>query len=337
MSSTQPAPGVSPERIFQIMNAHQQTSALEASITLGLFTAIAEGAVTAEQIAVRCEASSKGIRVLSDYLCVLGLLKKQDGTYSLTPESGLFLDQRSPAYIGAAVRFLNHPKFMEEMHHVSAAVKKGGTVMPNHGTMAPDHPLWVDFAHSMVNLMTPAAQAIAGLAGSGPLKVLDIAAGHGVFGITIAKRNPEAQVYASDWENVLAVAKEHAEKHGVGDRYHLVPGSAFDVDLGSDYDLVLLTNILHHFDAPTNEELMARVHNVLKPGGRAVTLEFCPNEDRVSPPAQATFALTMLCSTDAGDAYTVAEYERMFSNAGFASTQATAVPGMPQTILISTR
>src|SRR4051812_43160964 len=109
MTSTQPALAVSPERIFQIMNAHQQTAALEAGITLGLFTAIAQGATTAEQIAAHCEASAKGIRVLSDYLCVLGLLEKQDATYSLSPESALFLDQRSPAYIGAAVRFLNNP------------------------------------------------------------------------------------------------------------------------------------------------------------------------------------------------------------------------------------
>src|SRR6185369_2508977 len=97
-----------------------------------------------------------------------------------------------------------------------------------------------------------------------------------------------------------------------GGRFETIPGSAFTADFGSGYDLVLLTNFLHHFDVPTNEALLRKVHAALKPGGRAVTLEFVPNEDRVSPPVAAEFSLMMLGNTPAGDAYTFSELDRMF-------------------------
>src|SRR5260370_36515034 len=114
------------------------------------------------------------------------------------------------------------------------------------------------------------------------------------------------------WPAVLEVAKETARAAGVSSRYTARAGSAFEADLGEGYDFVLLTNIFHHFDKPTCEKLMRRVHAALKPGGRAITLEFGPNEDRVTPPTAAAFSLIMLANTDAGDAYTFAEYEKMF-------------------------
>src|SRR5919202_1193284 len=161
--------------------------------------------------------------------------------------------------------------------------------------MTPELPMWEDFARSMVAMMRPPAEAIAQIVGNeGAPKVLDIAAGHGIFGITVAQANARAEIYAVDWKNVLAIAEENARAAGVADRYHLIPGSAFDVDFGADYDVVLLTNFLHHFDPPTNERLLRKVHAALTPGGRAITLEFVPNDDRVSPPVAAMFSLVML-------------------------------------------
>jgi 2-polyprenyl-3-methyl-5-hydroxy-6-metoxy-1,4-benzoquinol methylase len=105
--------------------------------------------------------------------------------------------------------------------------------------------------------------------------------------------------------------------------------------MGGGYDYVLLTNIFHHFDTPTCEKLMRRVHSALKPGGQAITLEFVPNEDRVTPPTTAAFSLIMLANTDAGDAYTFSEYEKMFRNAGFAKSTLHPVPEMPQQVVVS--
>ena len=198
--------------------------------------------------------------------------------------------------------------------------------------------LWINFARSMAPLTVPAAEFIAGLTGAAegrPCKVLDIAAGHGMYGITMAKKNPNAQIVALDWPGVLEVAQENAKKLGVADHYTTKPGSAFETDLGSGYDFVLLTNIFHHFDVPACEKLMRRVQAAMKPGGKAITLEFVPNEDRVTPPIAAAFSLVMLAGTDAGDAYTLAQYEKMFANAGFKKTSLHPVPEMPQQVLVS--
>jgi cyclopropane fatty-acyl-phospholipid synthase-like methyltransferase len=148
-------------------------------------------------------------------------------------------------------------------------------------------------------------------------------------------QNPNAQITAVDWPNVLQVAKENANAAGVGDRFNMQPGSAFDAHFGEDYDYVLLTNIFHHFDQRTCEKLMRRVHAALKPGGQTITLEFVPNDDRFSPPTPAMFSLVMLATTDSGDAYTFAEYEKMFHNAGFTKTTMHQIPDMPQQVLIS--
>jgi len=168
-----------------------------------------------------------------------------------------------------------------------------------------------------------------------PLRVLDIAAGHGLYGLAFAKQNPQVEVTAVDWPNVLEVAKENAQAAGVADRYQTKPGSAFDVDYGTDYDVVLLTNFLHHFDKPTCETLLKKVNAALKQGGRAAALEFVPNDDRVTPPQAAAFSMQMLGGTPSGDAYTFAEFERMFQNAGFSRSEMHELPPTIERVIIS--
>jgi SAM-dependent methyltransferase len=288
-------------------------------------------------LARQCSASERGIRTLCDYLTILGLLAKEDGRYRHTPTSALFLDPRSPACIASMARFLGDPAMTAAYTQLADIVRKGGTVLPGQGSVEPENPVWVEFAHSMAPMMAPlagplAALALAGLAG--PVRVLDIAAGHGLFGIEVAKLNPEARITAVDWAPVLEVAQANARKAGVGDRYDLLTGSAFDVEFGGPYDIVLLTNFLHHFDPPTCTGLLNKVHAALKPGGRAATLEFVPNEDRISPPLAAAFSLIMLASTPAGDAYTFRELEAMYREAGFDGIIAHPISNAAHTVVM---
>jgi 2-polyprenyl-3-methyl-5-hydroxy-6-metoxy-1,4-benzoquinol methylase len=134
---------------------------------------------------------------------------------------------------------------------------------------------------------------------------------------------------------VLDVAKRHASRMGVGDHYSTIAGDAFTVDLQGPYDVVLLTNLLHHFDKERCTALLRRLRGALKPGGRLVTLEFVPNEDRVSPPMSATFPLVMLATTAAGDAYTFSELERMLKAAGFTSNTLHQLEDSPQQVIVS--
>jgi len=309
-----------PALLFQTINAYQRTEALKSAIELEVFTAIGEGKTTPAEIAQRCGAAERGIRILCDFLTIMGFLTKTDRKYALSPDAAAFLDKKSPAYLGGTIVFLLSPTLTAGFKDLTAAVRKGGTVMENEGTVTPDNPVWVDFARAMAPMMALPAHLMAELvdpAANGKLKILDIAAGHGLFGLAFAQRNPNAEVTAVDWRNVLAVAEENAAAAGVAERYHLNPGSAFDVDYGSGFDLVLFTNFLHHFDPPTCETLLRKAHEALAPGGRAVTLEFVPNDDRVSPPEAAAFSMMMLGSTPSGDAYTFRELAGMMQNAGF--------------------
>ena len=332
--------GPSPALFFDTIGAYQRTEALRAAVELDLFSHIGAGAGTAEEIAGACQASPRGIRILADFLTICGFLAKQGDRYGLTPDSKVFLDRKSPAYVGDATRFMLSPDLRASFLQLTAAVRRGGTAISDEGTVSDDNPVWVEFARAMAPLMHMPAQLLADLVGGDagqPLRVLDFAAGHGLFGITIAKRYPQAHVTALDWPNVLAVAADNARQAGVAGRYALLPGSAFDVDWGGPYDLVLLTSFLHHFDVPTCEQLAAKAYAALAPGGRALTLEFIPEADRVTPPSTANFALVMLATTARGDAYTFAELQSMFARAGFARSEFHALPPTTQQAVVSYR
>jgi 2-polyprenyl-3-methyl-5-hydroxy-6-metoxy-1,4-benzoquinol methylase len=326
----------SPAFVFEAFNGYQRTQALKTGIELELFTAIGEGNTTAKAIAERCDASERGTRILCDFLTIHGFLTKQGHNYSLTPDSAMFLDKHSPAYLGTVSNFILSPHIKDNFDRLTETVRNGGLVAET--VFEPDHPMWVEFARSMQPMMAMPAQLLAPLVDpekDKKLRVLDIAAGHGLYGIAFAKQNPQVEVTAVDWPKVLEVAKENAQAVGVADRYHTKPGSAFDVDYGAGYDLILLTNFLHHFDKDTCGTLLRKVHAALADGGRAVTLEFIPNDDRVTPPQAASFSMQMLGGTPSGDAYTFAELEQMFQKAGFARSEMHELPPTVERVVIS--
>jgi 2-polyprenyl-3-methyl-5-hydroxy-6-metoxy-1,4-benzoquinol methylase len=338
MSSSSAQQQPSPLLFFQTINAYQRTEALKAAIELDVFSAISEGASTAADIARRCGASERGTRILCDFLTIMGFLNKDGNSYSLTQDSAIFLDKRSPAYLGGTIEFMSTDRLTDNFKNFAEVVRKGGSLDEEGGTVAPDNPIWVKFARGMAPMIAMPAEMMAKLAdpeGNKKLKILDIAAGHGLFGIAFAKNNPEAEIVALDWPKVLEVAHENATKAGVADRYSTIPGSAFDLEFGTGYDLVLLTNFLHHFDPPTCEALLRKVYSSLNEGGRAVTLEFVPNDDRISPPEAAAFSVMMLGSTPSGDAYTFSELEKMFANAGFRRSELHPLPPSIQQVVIS--
>ncbi|HJU52952.1 MAG TPA: class I SAM-dependent methyltransferase [Pyrinomonadaceae bacterium] len=336
MSTEQAAP--SPILFFETVNAYQRSAAVKAAVELDVFTAISEGNQTAGAVAEKSGASERGVRILCDYLTVIGFLKKENGAYSLTPDSAVFLNKNSPGYMGDAIGFLLSPMLMKGFETLTDAVRQGGTVIPEEGTIAPEHPIWVEFARAMAPMMTMPAQMMTqklGTEAGRKLRVLDIAAGHGMYGISLARANPDAEIVAVDWPNVLEVAKENARKAGIESRYSTIPGSAFDVDFGGPYDVVLLTNFLHHFDVETCVKLLEKVHAALVEDGRAVTVEFVPNEDRISPPPSAMFSLVMLGGTPGGDAYTFKEFDEMFRRAGFSRSELYQLDPTPQQMIIS--
>jgi ubiquinone/menaquinone biosynthesis C-methylase UbiE len=330
----------SPVRFLDTLVGYQRSAALMAALELALFTVIGEGSRSVTAIAGRCAASERGVRILCDYLVVAGFLTKSGAEYGLTADSAFFLDRRSAAYIGAAAEFIASPMLVEAFLTDPAEIVRRGGTLQGEGSVSPDNPIWVAFARAMAPMVAQRAAEFAALAdaeAAQAIKVLDIAGGHGLFGIAMAKRNQRAEITALDWDAVLEIARENAAKAGVASRFNTIPGSAFEADFGGPYDVVLLTNFLHHFDPATCEGLLRKVHAALVPDGRAVALEFVPNDDRVTPPGAASFSFVMLGSTRAGDAYTFAEYRRMFEAAGFSQLALHDLPPTDQRVITARR
>ena len=327
---------LSPKLFFETINAYQRTAAITAAVELDIFTSVGENGATAAETAKRSGASERGTRILCDYLTLLGFLTKSGNRYSLTPDSAMFLNRKSPAYTGGIIKFLRTGELTRGFDKLAAAVRKGGTADTELGTTAAEHPVWVEFARAMGPIMVPGSQALAEMVTldeSRSTKILDIAASHGMWGIAFAKKYPRASLVALDWKPVLEVTRENAQKAGVGDRFSTIAGSAFEVDIGSDYDLVLIPNFLHHFNTKECVRFFKRVNGALRAGGQVAIAEFVPNPDRVSPPESAGFPLIMLATTPEGDAYTFAEYQKMLAEAGFTNAEAHPLPPISTAII----
>jgi SAM-dependent methyltransferase len=323
---------VNPGRVHQALTSYQLAQAMKGAIELEIFTHISGGANTAPVIAKLCGGTEKGVRVLCDYLTVHGFLTKSGQEYSVTPDVAPLLDRKSPSYMGTVASFFTHPVMVAKYNDVADLVRRGGAI--DH-TLEPNEQIWVEFARYMAPMFAiPAGIVAEFIARPGePIRVLDIAAGHGLFGIHIALANSKANITYQDWSNVLEVARENTAKMGVADRAQFIPGSAFEVDFGAGYDIVLLPNFIHHFDNPTNVTLLKKVRMALKAGGIAAIIEFVPNEDRVSPPDGALFAMRMLGTTPNGDAYTLAEIDGMLREAGFGPSVARSLAPAHQQLI----
>jgi|ERR1035437_737660 ubiquinone/menaquinone biosynthesis C-methylase UbiE len=325
---------------WRTVSGFQYSAALKAAVELDLFTAIDNGNDTAEAAASTANADPRGVRIVLDALTVLGFMTKDGDRYHLTADSAAFLSHNSRMYVASAVEFLLSPLHRLGFDDFTNAVKQGGSTVKGEGSLDPESPMWVTFARAMMPLMYLPAEMIAehiDFDTQKSLKVLDIAAGHGIFGIKVAQRFPNSEVYALDWQNVLTVATENAEEFGVADRHHLITGNAFDVEFGGGYDVVLLTNFLHHFDVETCEKLLRKIVASMSSDGKLMTLEFVPNDDRISPPPAALFSLIMLAGTPAGDAYTYRELRQMIENSGLHHNQIIPLEPTPESLIISSK
>ena len=197
MHDSPAAAPLTPALVFGMLQAHQQTAALRAAIELDIFRAVGQGANDVASIARHAKASERGIRILCDFLVIHGLLAKDGDHYRHTPSSAAFLDPASPSCVASVAHFLSRPELLQPYQNLAEVVRNGRTSLPGEGTVEDDNPVWVEFAQSMAPMMAPTIGPLGAIVlegRTGPMRVLDIAAGHGLFGIEIAKQNPQAHV-----------------------------------------------------------------------------------------------------------------------------------------------
>lgn len=329
---------VTPQAIFETLTAYQRSAALASAIELDLFSAIARGKETAPELAKACRASERGIRSLADFLVLDGFLTKGGDRYRLGEVAAMFLDRARPSYVGSIAEFLHGAPLRGMFDELTASVRRGSSAASERGTMDPEHPAWPQFARGMAPMFVVQAEDLAERIAKrreGAKSVLDVAAGHGLYGIACAKRFQGARVAFADWRSVLEVAFENAARAGVRDRVSGIEGDANTVDLRGPHDVVLVPNFLHHFDLAWCERFLRRVRAAMAPGGSLALVEFVVTPDRLAPPPCARFSLVMLATTPGGDSYTESELRGVVASAGFRDVEVEELPGFGSTALFA--
>ena len=148
---------LTPGLVFEMLQAHQKTAALQAAIELDVFRAVGEGPGDVASIARHCLASERGIRILCDFLTICGVLVKEGGRYRHTPASAAFLDPRSPSSLASVAQFLGNQAMRDPYDHLAEIVRTGRTILPGDGSVEPENPIWVLFAETMAPMMAPMA------------------------------------------------------------------------------------------------------------------------------------------------------------------------------------
>ena len=283
-----------PDRIFDLITGYWQTDTLKAAVALDLFSALGRVSRTAGELAKMCNADRDGLRRLCDSLVGIGLLRKRGQRFRSAPDACHFLDHRSPHALADLPRWFNEPPLTTAFATLAASVRAGGTVLGGEGFLTEGRDVWEAFARTVWPLRRLEARYVIDelvamrVAGR---DILDIGCGGSPLGIALLERDPDATLVAQDRSNVVRVALERAAELGVADRMTSLEGSALDVALGGPYDLVLLMNVLEHFDRTSRRLLARRLLKALRPGGAVVTYAPLLDPARTTPPIAVRYSL----------------------------------------------
>ena len=321
-----------PCRLSELAWGYAAPVILATAVRHGLFGGIGPEGTTLEELRTRTGLSARGLRILLHALVGLGLLRRREERFELTPESAAYLVPGRPEYRGGL--FVHHVEHLLPRWLQLPEVVRTGRPAPSPQSPAQRFAAFVDalFAPSY-----PAARTLQEhlrlRERSDVFRILDLGAGSGVWGIALAEGAPKVQVTAVDWPEVLAIARRRAADHGVADRFSWVEGNFFEVSLGEGHDLVVLGHILHAEGMEGVRTLLRRSVQALRPGGFIAVQEFLPNSDRTGPLHALLFAVNMLVTTEAGDTYTLDELTGCLHEAGFQAVQTLQVPAPSPLVL----
>ncbi|MEU2261276.1 class I SAM-dependent methyltransferase [Streptomyces sp. NPDC019645] len=333
---------VSRERLLEMMTAFKSTYLLRAAIRLKVFDALAAGPADPDDVAAILRTDPRGTRVLLRALAAAGLLVAEGEQFSLPEGARELLVTDSPQYSGGIVNVAASDWEWDTMRDLAEIVRHGGTLLDTNGE-SPDFPYWVDFATHLTFATRPGAQFVADTVlpwakERDSLDILDIGCGHGLFGFTLAEQDPRATVACLDWPQVLEVAKGHAERAGLADRVRYLPGDAFETDPDGEYDVIVLGNFLSQFSARRCIDLVRRLAERLRPGGRVVVVGFTTGD---RPPARDYHAhmlnLLMLAWTREGELHSPTMYRKILASAGLTGLETAERPGFPLRIVTGHR
>jgi SAM-dependent methyltransferase len=307
---------------MRILGDFANSQILDAALEYDFFTLIHQGLHSAAEIARVAETDPRATRIVLDSLPALSLIQKRDGQYWLTPTAEKFLVKGTPSYCG-------------DFRHVALALWDGMAQLKD--SLKTGRPLsrmdtttelqvWEKLVLGIIVIAEPAAKALCDILAIGSrrqgLRVLDIAGGSSIFGMTIVTHDPSADVTQLDWPNVNAVAKKANRERGLEGKIRFIDGEHRTAKIESNvYDLVLASNFCRFESPKGNQELFAKAYDALKPGGILMVNDFVPNEERTEPTFALRFSVYTLTHTPEGECWTLSQYSDWLKGAGFGAIE----------------
>ena len=330
---------VTPERLMELSFAYAPPLIISAGVSNKVFDSLENQAKTPEQIAEETGASARALRILMNALVGLDLLKKdRQGKYSLTDESAAFLLSNK---LGTHAGFFGTiaPQIISRWLRLADIIREGRpAVAVNQETDGTE--FFSQLVERIIPMSYPPAQKLGDhlkvAKTKNEIRVLDLAAGSGIWGIAIAQKSPEVRVTAVDWAGMIPTTKRITQKFGVEERFNYVEGDILKANFGSGYDIATLGHILHSEGEDRSRQLLAKTFRALKSGGTIAIAEWLVNDDRTKPLPSLMFAVQMLVNTEEGDTFSFNEIKKWLEKAGFKKVRKLEAPG-PSPLILATK
>jgi ubiquinone/menaquinone biosynthesis C-methylase UbiE len=330
---------VTPERIMQMAWGYAPPLILEAALHHRVFDVLDGGPKTIRELEAATGASGRGLTAIMNALVGLNLLSKNEaGKYALTPESAAFLVSTKPGFSGGMIRHCSQhliPKWLR-LTEIVATGKPATAVNQEQQGAA----FFQNFVEDIFNMSYAPAKHLASTLNlnnaNGPVRVLDLAAGSGVWGIALAQQSEQVRVTAVDWPDVIPVTRKIVGRFGLSDRFHFVEGDLHSADFGANHQVATLGHILHSEGEQLGRALLRKTFDALAPGGQIVIAEFLVNDARTEPPLGLLFAVNMLVNTENGGTYSANEINGWLQEAGFTNQRTLEAHG-PSPLILATK
>jgi len=302
-----------PANLRDLAMGFQQSRVLLTAVELRVFSLIGDAGLTSAELAGRAATNPRATDRLLNALCAMRLLAKRDGRFWNTPESRRYLDDGSPEYAAG----LGHTASMwHTWSGLTDAVREGRPALRAAINDRGDAWLkpFIAAMHYRAAQQAPGVAALVGL--DGVDRVLDVGGGSGAFAMAFAAKKPGLVAVVFDLPAVLPLTREYIAAADLTCCITTAVGDYLVDPLPAGFDLVFLSAVIHSNSAPENAALVKSCAAALNPGGRVAVVDWVMDEDRISPPAGAFFALNMLVATDHGDTFTEAEIRGWMAGAG---------------------
>ncbi len=331
---------ITPERLMQFTFGFAPPLIIEAAIRHRLFDVLDTSAKSIEALCGETRTSARGLRAIANALVGLKLLTKDtSGRYALTPESATFLVRGKPTFHGAFFLLTSQSMLPQwgKLHEVVRTGRPGQQINQESDGVS----FFLRFVEEIFPIHYPAAkrlgEALNVSRASGPLSVLDLAAGSGVWSIALAEQSKQVSVTAIDWAGVIPITQKVASRCGVADRFRFVAGDLSEAEFGSGHAIATAGHILHSEGEARSRLLLKRAFDALAPGGTMAIAEILVVADRTAPLPGLIFSINMLVNSDQGDTFSLEAISEWLRDAGFDNIRTIEAPGLAPLLILATK